>query len=324
MRVRVSAPARLHLGDIDPYGLGRFGFAPILAIDRPRAVVEAEDSETLTVKGPDEREAAVYARRTLEGFGLKGASVHVLSTAPRHAGFGSTTQLALAVGRAVTAAHGLKPDSVTLLRALRRTSTGGVHTFQRGGFALTGGLRLKAGDRSFLEGERPLAPPLILRARFPPEWRFVLATPRGAAVPPHGEAEDQTFRRLHAGKPPEALIHRSYFITAARLVPAVLEADAEGFGKALTELQVLVGRVYFPVQRSIFNPASTWLIPILHRAGAQGVGQSSWGPTVYGFVDSDARAEELQRAVEQKAGEGADVLKVKADNRGARTEALSP
>ncbi|MEM3046407.1 MAG: hypothetical protein QW057_04910 [Candidatus Bathyarchaeia archaeon] len=322
MRVRVSAPARLHLGDIDPFGLGRFGYAPILAIDQPRAVVEAEDAEELTVQAPHREEVTTYARRILEAFELRGASVKVASTAPRHAGFGSTTQLALSVGRAITAAYRLKPDSVALLKALKRTSTGGVHTFQRGGFALTGGLRLKAGDKSFLEGDRPLAPPLILRAPFPREWRFVLARPKVAALPPHGEDEDRAFRQLHAAKPPEALIHRSYFVTVARLIPAVLEADAESFGKALTELQVLVGRVYFPVQRSIFNPASTWLIPILHRAGAQGVGQSSWGPTVYGFVDSEAKAEKLRMAVEEKAGEKAEVFIVKADNRGARTEVL--
>ncbi len=323
MKVRVSAPARLHLGDIDPFGLGRFGYAPIAAIDQPRAVVDAEDARELTVEGTEEREVALYARRTLAGFGLDGASVKVLSVAPRHAGFGSTTQLALTVGRAVTAAHGLKPDSITLLKALKRTSTGGVHTFQRGGFALTGGLRLKAGARSFLEGEEPLVPPLILRAKFPAEWRFVLARPRGVVTPPHGEAEDQSFRELHSTKPPEALIHKTYFITVSRLVPAVLEADSESFGKALTELQVLVGRIYLPVQRSIFNPASMWLIPILHRAGAQGVGQSSWGPTVYGFVDSEAKAEKLQDAVKERAGEKAEVLKVRADNRGARTEVSS-
>lgn len=322
MRVRVSAPARLHLGDIDPFGLGRFGYAPILAIDRPRAVVEAEDSAEVRVSGVEEGEAMVYARRTVDAFGLSGASVRIFSAAPRHAGFGSTTQLALAVGKAVTAAHGMKVNSVALLRALKRTSTGGVHTFERGGLALTAGLRLKAGDRSFLEGERPLAPPLVLRASFPREWRFVLARPRDAVTPPHGEAEDQTFRQLHVSKAPEALIHRSYFITASRLVPAVLEEDADTFAKALTELQVLVGRVYFPVQHSIFNPASAWIVALLRREGAQGVGQSSWGPTVYGFADSEGRAERLERAVKAKVGQKAEVFKVKADNRGARTERL--
>ena len=57
MSVRVSAPARLHLGDIDPFGLGRFGFAPILAIDKPRTIVEATKSNRLKVFGKEAVEA---------------------------------------------------------------------------------------------------------------------------------------------------------------------------------------------------------------------------------------------------------------------------
>jgi len=45
-RAIVSAPARLHLGDIDPFGIGRLHYAPILAIEEPRTVL-THPKETL-------------------------------------------------------------------------------------------------------------------------------------------------------------------------------------------------------------------------------------------------------------------------------------
>lgn len=75
MRIEVSAPARLHLGDLDPFALGRFGYAPILAIDMPRTVVEAEEAETLIVRGLEAEEARVYAQRIIEAKNLKGAKL---------------------------------------------------------------------------------------------------------------------------------------------------------------------------------------------------------------------------------------------------------
>lgn len=68
MRVEISAPARLHLGNLDPFALGRFGYAPILAIKAPRTVIEAEDAEALEVKGLEVVEARTYAKSVLEAF----------------------------------------------------------------------------------------------------------------------------------------------------------------------------------------------------------------------------------------------------------------
>ena len=78
MKVHVSAPARLHLGDIDPFGLGRFGYAPILAIDTPRTRVEATPSRSLQVSGLEVDDTRGYAARVVKAFNLPGARVKVL------------------------------------------------------------------------------------------------------------------------------------------------------------------------------------------------------------------------------------------------------
>ena len=318
MRVTVSAPARLHLGDLDPFALGRFGYAPVLAISAPRTIIEAEAAETLAVEGSAAaEEARTYTQRVMDAFALTGARVTVKATAPRNQGFGSTTQLSLAVARAVTKAHGLDVPLLELVRAVKRTSTGGIYPFQRGGFVVAGGFPVKHGERVWLR-EKPLIPPLIFHADFPEDWRFVLARPLTAPKSPDKEAEEEAFGSLREHEPPAELIHKGYFLLAAKLIPAVLEQDAEAFGTALTGIQMTVGRIYQPVQEQLFNPASQWLIPLLNRSGALGIGQSSWGPTVYAFTDSPAAAERIARTIKAEAQDRADVTIVSADNTGAR------
>lgn len=320
MRVTISAPARLHLGDLDPFALGRFGYAPVLAITEPRTVIEAEASaDGLDVDGVEKDDARIYAQRVLDAFNLEGAKVTVKAAAPRNQGFGSTTQLSLAVGRAVTKAHGLDVPLLELVKALKRTSTGGIYPFQLGGFVVAGGFPVKPGERIWLR-EETLIPPLIFRGDFPGDWRFVLARPLVAPKSPDKESEEVAFSTLRNRKAPAELIHKGYFVLAAKMLPALLERNAEAFGKALTELQMTVGRIYQPVQEQLFNPASQWLIPILNRSGAVGIGQSSWGPTVYAFTDSPEAAQRIADTIEAEARGKAEVTLVGADNGGARIE----
>ncbi|MCS7117079.1 MAG: hypothetical protein NZ896_06400, partial [Nitrososphaerales archaeon] len=80
--------------------------------------------------------------------------------------------------------------------------------------------------------------------------------------------------------------------------------------------------IYKPVQGTIFNPASQWIIPILKRAGVLGIGQSSWGPSVYGFVESEDKAFTILKKVEEKVRGKAESFITKVDNLGARFEIL--
>jgi beta-RFAP synthase len=257
----------------------------------------------------------------MDAYSLNGVKLTVKSTAPRHSGFGSTTQLCLAVGRAVAKAHGLDLSLLELVKSLKRTSTGGLFTFQLGGFIVAGGFPVKLGERVLLRDE-PLIPPLIFHSDFPEDWRFVMVRPLEAPRSPDGEEEEKVFRRLREMTPPTQLTHRGYFLLASKLLPALLEKDAEAFGKTLTAIQTTVGLIYKPVQGSAFNPASEWLIPILKRSGALGLGQSSWGPTVYAFVDSHERAQETVGKIASETRNKASVEVVAPDNKGATERIL--
>jgi beta-ribofuranosylaminobenzene 5'-phosphate synthase len=315
LNVRVSAPARLHLGDIDPFGIGRFGYAPILALNEPRIIIEASKNDSIEVSGIETEDSRVYVERIISEFNLPGAKIDILSIIPRHCGFGSTTQLALSIGTAVTKAYGIETDVVNLATALKRTSTGGLHTFQHGGFVVAGGLKIERGELIF-NREKVLFPPLIFRYDFPEEWRFLIIKPFKVPKSPDGNVEEEAFKKLHIEQPPLALTHQAYFTLMAQLIPSVIEQNAESFGEALTNIQLLVGRMYQPVQGDVFNPASAWIISILRRNRALGVGQSSWGPIVYAFVENEKKGSELMNAIRTKVKGRAEMFLVKADNSG--------
>ena len=74
------------------------------------------------------------------------------------------------------------------------------------------------------------------------------------------------------------------------LLPALAEGDLATFGAALSAIQAITGRWFAPVQGGTFAPGpSEELVRRMAEWGASGVGQSSWGPAVYGIVDGEAR-----------------------------------
>src|SRR3972149_3970013 len=93
--VVVTAPARLHLGFIDPDGsLGRrFGSLGV-AIDTPRLVLEARTAPTVSVEGDPDGRVEPLLRRLLRHFALdQGVSIHCRETIPATAGPGSGDQI---------------------------------------------------------------------------------------------------------------------------------------------------------------------------------------------------------------------------------------
>src|SRR5437867_2955570 len=100
-------------------------------------------------------------------------------------------------------------------------------------------------------------------------------------------------------------LHRSIPPHAGRgsgTLPALAEADLAGFGAALEEVQRITGGWFAPAQGGVFAPGETGeLVERLRAWGAVGVGQSSWGPAVYGIVGdgsaSAALAERVRGAI---------------------------
>ncbi len=321
--VRVTAPARLHLGFLDLNGdLGRRYGSIGLALDRPATVLTvsrqaggapaASMSADMSADGPE----AERARRALARFGrtlgLAGNyRADVASAIPAHAGLGSGTQLALAVGVALSALEGRGASPRHLGEALERgaRSAIGMAAFEQGGFIVDGG-----------RGSRDVAPPLLMRAAFPADWRALLVfDTRTEGV--HGDGELQAFARL-----PEftaAAAGHLCRLVLMRLMPGVVEGDLAAFGAGLTEIQQVVGTHFAAAQGG-----SPWTSPAVGRVvarmgalGAVGLGQSSWGPTGFAFVESPAAADRLYCSlVEEAMAEGVEIRIARGRNTPATVE----
>lgn len=293
--VVVEAPARLHFGVLDLRGeLGRRFGGLGAAIPQPSLLLDATLATDISVEGPDADRAAEYARRFLAYHLLPGGvRLRIHRAIPSHVGLGSGTQLGLAVGRALAELHGLTVRPETLARAVGRGRRSAIGTWA---FAL-GGFILEGGQRPGAEGLAPLLAHLPL----PASWRYVVALPPGPAGL-SGDAETAAFEQLPP--PCELDTARVAHLVLMQLLPALAEADLPSFGAALSAVQQITGGWFAPAQGAAFAPGlGGALVEHMTRWGVAGVGQSSWGPAVYGIVDGDAAALDLADAVRAFLGD---------------------
>ena len=320
MAVTVRTPARLHLGLLDLNGgLGRLYGSIGVAIERPEIVLEAEliqepvGARGLVVEGLEVERVTALAQRFLEHYPLRSrVRLRLRSSISAHIGLGSGTQLALAVGAALAQLGGLAltvPD-LSLVMGRGNHSGIGIATFQQGGFVVDGGHVIGADHQS--------VPPVLFHYPFPKGWIFVVAVP-DTEPGFHGEGEQRAFQFLPPA--PSALVEKICRLLVIKMLPALLEQDIVPFGQALTEIQQLVGDCFSAAQGGRYaNTVSARLIGHLLDRGAQGGGQSSWGPTVYALVEGESRAVSLQNEAKEflaANGQG-HVFCVHADNLGAQ------
>jgi beta-ribofuranosylaminobenzene 5'-phosphate synthase len=308
--VCIEAYARLHFGVLDLRGSAGRWFGGIgAASSAPSLLLSASQSSDLVVDGDDAGRAAEFARQFLEHYRIAGgAHVRVHRALPPHAGLGSGTQLALSIGRALAALYGIEAEPSVLARVMGRgqRSAIGTWTFAGGGLVVEGGRR--AGTDA--------CGPLIARLPFPETWRCVVIVPDG---PPgiSGADEADAFSRLP--KPSEQEVERVSHLVLMALLPALADGDLGQFGRALSEIQELTGHWFAPAQGGTFAPGpSRALVRQLADWGAVGVGQSSWGPTVYGIVDGDGTAEQLVERVRGALGPRGRVFEGPFRSEGAR------
>jgi beta-ribofuranosylaminobenzene 5'-phosphate synthase len=292
--VFVEAAARLHFGVLDLRGsLGRRFGGLGAAVPQPSLLLEASPAEEVTAQGPDAARAAAFARRFLAHHGLGGGVRLVVHRAiPAHSGLGSGTQLGLAVARAIAELYHLPTQPEGLAQAVERgrRSAIGTWTFAFGGFIVEGGRRPGS----------PRIAPLLARYDVPDLWRCVIAVPPGAPGL-SGDAESAAFERLPPA--PEREVERVGHLVLMQLLPALVEGDLPEFGAALTAVQRITGAWFATQQGGVFAPGEgEELIRRMSAWGAPGVGQSSWGPAVYGIVEGPERAHELGGLVRELLG----------------------
>ncbi|MEO1205989.1 MAG: beta-ribofuranosylaminobenzene 5'-phosphate synthase family protein [Pseudomonadota bacterium] len=318
--VSIDAPGRLHLGFLDlDATLGRRYGSIGLAIDHPATRLTLQhvevaggtaDTVEIQVSGHEPIRADKALRDSIRHHQLSGSfALHINEAIPAHTGLGSGTQLALAVGTAVAniaADASSAPKDVAKALGRGARSAIGIAAFEQGGFLIDGG-----------RGHSKTPAPLVSRLPFPEDWHVLLVMDQnGEGV--HGDQELSAFANLPPM--PQATAAHLCHLTLMRLLPALIEADIETFGLAISEIQKTVGERFAPHQGGDIwasKRVGTFMAKLEH-AGAFGIGQSSWGPTGFAFTPNAAAAHNLSRRFQGAAHQqGLDVAIVRGRNSGA-------
>jgi beta-RFAP synthase len=317
--VSVSAPGRLHLGFLDPSGsLGRaFGSLGVV-IDGFTTELElsASSSDHLAADTPAAEaelgRAAAHLSALRQRSGCHAPlALRLCQVLPPHAGFGSGTQLATAIGRAFAGWHGLDVSTATLAHWLGRglRSGIGIAGFDAGGLLLDGG-----------PGTDGLPAPLLSRIPFPEDWRIIVVQDLG-----HRGLSGGAEKSAIAALPPlpQTVAADICHQVLMRVLPGAAIEEFAPFAAGINRMQQLLGEHFAPAQGGVFTSLAVarlmqWFADA-SRANGAAIGQSSWGPTGFAIVQSETRAQLLVDAA--RAGGHVDpaleIRIVTGRNRGA-------
>ena len=296
--VQVTAPSRLHFG---MFSWGRpdvrqFGGVGAM-IDQPGIELVCRRAEQWTATGPLAQRVLAFAdswRKHYQPPDDWACALEVLQSPPEHAGLGVGTQLGMAVSAALSTLWqgeplcvGLRPPAgnaqlVEWATAAKRGKRSAVGLY---GFGY-GGLIVEAGKTS-----AESISPLIAQIPLPKAWRFVMFQPE-TTVGRSGTAEQQAFSDL----PPPELEQTNQLCRMAllELLPAAQSENFIQFSDALYRFGHLAGELFAPFQGGPYASAElTRWVTQLRAWRISGVGQSSWGPTLFALVPSESSARSL-------------------------------
>lgn len=318
--VSITAPSRLH------FGLLSFGHDNVKAsrqwggagvmIDEPACRLTVSAADRFAVRGPAADE--VTRRRIVDFTGrwarsyqkdLPKCAIYARTVAPSHVGLGSGTQLALSVAAVLNRWSGHDTDGIAQLagrvgRGLR--SAVGAHGFQAGGMIIESG-KLCRNELGQLER----------RCKVPQAWRFLLVRPTGEQGC-HGPDERRAFADLPSV--PVATKRRLRDVLTREILPAVAGGDFSRFADNLYYYGVLAGSCFATVQGGSFaTPKLADWVKQIRDLGGTGVGQSSWGPTLFVASPNATSAQKLALDLRAEFGpDEAELSVVGANNSGAQ------
>jgi beta-ribofuranosylaminobenzene 5'-phosphate synthase len=292
--IRVRTPCRLHFGlsslghDSTKPQYGGVG----MMINSPCVELEITPSDQFEVDGRHAERVAKFAELITKNLALPSlpeVSVKVIAAPRDHIGLGVGTQLGLATAAGLAEALGFPwrdPLRLAQLTGRGRRSAVGTYGFLMGGLIVDGGHLPNEGLGQ-----------LVYRGEIPNEWRIVLITAGGTGR--SGHSEDLAIADLPAVAP--ATTEELERIALEQLKPALEKLSFSEFAEAVYKYGKLAGEFFSPAQGGTYcSKQIEELIEWLREHGVDGVGQSSWGPTVFAFLPSEEDAQELQRLFARK------------------------
>ncbi len=308
--IQIRTPSRLHFGLL-AFGnpkVRQFGGVGMMVTD-PGVELLVAEAPSFEVRGPLAERVRQFAMQWFDNHHIEDArgKMEVIGTPPDHVGLGVGTQLALSVAAGLNSLYQLEVDDPgALARSVGRMGRSSIGTL---GFH-HGGLLAEAGRN---EGED--VGKLLGRSAVPEEWRVVLICPtagRGLA----GQQEADAIAELCPIS--EATTQQLTELATGSILPAAEANDFEAFSEAVYRYGHIAGTCFAPQQGGPYNgPVLTRLVEIVRELGVTGVGQSSWGPTLYAFLPGEEPARDfVARLSSRVCGQEVSVAVTKPCNKG--------
>ncbi|MBD3672901.1 MAG: beta-RFAP synthase [Planctomycetaceae bacterium] len=290
--VYIQTGSRLHFG---PLTNGRHrdrlfgGIGMMIGWPEIQVTLSLAEEDAVHSPAPLEQKVFEYRDRYRDQVATSDNSpvaIAVEADASLHSGLGTGTQLAMGIAHGLDYLYGHQHplDQLAKFVGRGRRSALGVHGFQRGGFLVDGGKRQES-DLGTLVAHQTVSP----------DWRILLITPpetQGLS----GEAEEQAFAELD--DMPLDVTSRLCQLVLMEILPALQESDFAALSSAIYEYGAIVGDYFAPVQGGRYaNERMRNLVDWLRNHGIQGVGQSSWGPTIFAFCEGAAQASHLKSEI---------------------------
>lgn len=298
-QVTVTTTARLHMGFVDLNGSkGRMFGSLGVALNAPATrLTVARGKKTLNVANGDDCVDKIVENIKKQLNVELDISVEIHEKITEHAGLGSGTQMALAIGAGINALFDLNLTTAQLaaMTSRGRRSGIGIGTFEQGGLVFDGGRNTYQNNPQ--ENNRQ-PPPIIARHDFPQEWPVLLMMDNDDQGV-FGDAELQAFETLpHADlATAQALSHR----VLMQALPAIVERDYAQFSQAIHALQLATGAYFSAAQGGHYKSAKvTEALDYLNTQGVMCAGQSSWGPTGFAIFENDDIANKMLNQLQQR------------------------
>ena len=283
----ITSPSRLHLGfygfdNAYGYKYGSMG----LAINANKTVISITNSKKFKSDLPKKYTLPILkylkSKKINDNF-----EIITIKKSLSHVGLGSGSQLSLCLGMAISKFLDLKlsVDSIASLYNRGERSGTGISIFKKGGFVVDACKKNK------------LLPKAMFTSKFPSDWKILLINDvnlKGTS----GQRESKFFSNT------DSINHKKSelsHILLRGILPSLVYKDFKRFSKNLTEFQRITAGFYTEKQKGVFlSPEISSIMKYLKNYDNLGIGQSSWGPMSYIFIESNLHAKELLSIIQNK------------------------
>lgn len=310
--VRLVAPSRLHFGllpDADKDETRRGGIG--VMIDNPCLQISARRSSSWEIFGSSsERIEHIVGTLWTERERLASPlHIYVDRAPPVHAGFGSGTQLSMGIAAILSQFRGAESsNSYDIAGKLGRggRSLVGSQGFESGGLII---------DRGTWHDSKPSQTGAFESHRMPETWRWLTVS----CETEQGKSGDEERHAFARSVPDPKSRFELLACIDSELLPGLANLDFHRFSHALGKYCERCGEIFAPQQGGLYGSSfAEEAAAHLSRAGITGIGQSSWGPTIFALFPNRSSATEFVEANRWLRNPGIRFCISPSNNTGAR------